>query len=131
MRRKLKRISENVRKFMVPVGFVMTRLKSTNASAVPRIPPARQSTSASRTKESSTDRRENPIARSVPISRVRAETCAYIVFIAPKEAPIAVITPTRIARTLMGAPVTICSSKYFFSVLPSNFRRWSPLTASM
>src|SRR5437762_1866913 len=39
--RKLKRISEKVRKFIVPVGFVMTRLKRTNASAVPRIPPIR------------------------------------------------------------------------------------------
>jgi len=54
---------------------------------------------------------------------MRAETCAYIVFMAPKDAPMAVKTPTMIARILIGAPVTICSSKYFFSVFPSSFRR--------
>ena len=109
----------------------MTRLKRTNASAVPRIPPIRQRRRASTTNETRTARREKPIARRVPISRMRAETCAYIVFIAPKDAPMAVKTPTRIARILIGAPVTICSSKYFFSVFPSSFNRWSPLTASM
>ena len=51
------------------------------------------------TNETRIERRENPSARSVPISRVRADTCAYIVFIAPNEAPIAVKTPTRKART--------------------------------
>ena len=87
--------------------------------------------SASTTKEIRTARRENPIARRVPISRVRADTWAYIVFIAPNEAPIAVKIPTRTASPLMGAPVTICSSKYSFSVFPSSFRRWSPFTVSM
>ncbi len=76
----------------------------------PSRPPTRQSTRASSTKETRIERREKPIARSVPISRVRAETCAYIVFIAPKAAPIAVKIPTMKASALMGAPVIICSS---------------------
>ena len=86
---------------------------------------------ASITNDTRIERREKPIARSVPISRVRAETCAYMVFIAPKAAPIAVKKPTMNASALMGALVIICSSKYLRSVLPSSFRRWSPLMVSM
>ena len=111
VRRKLKRISENVRKFIVPVGAVTRMLKRTNASAVPAIRLTAHRNRASRTKETRIATLEKPYRPgSVPISRVRAATCAYIVFMAPKEAPIAVKMPTRMASTLMGAPVTICSS---------------------
>ena len=95
---------------MVPVGRVRIRLNATKATRVPRTPPIRQSSAPSRRKEERTAPFVKPIARNVPISRVRAETCAYIVFIAPKAAPTAVKTPTRIASTFKGAPVTICSS---------------------
>ena len=44
------------------------------------------------------DRREKPRARSVPISRVRAATIAYMVFIAPKTAPIPMTKATKVAR---------------------------------
>ena len=43
------------------------------------------------------DRREKPSARSVPISRVREATRPYIVFIAPKMAPMPITTPTNTA----------------------------------
>src|SRR5262245_20640415 len=92
--RKLKRTSEKVRKFMVPVGLVRKVEKTSWVKITPRTPPARHSISDSSTKERRIERREKPIARRVPISRVRAETCAYIVFIAPNEAPIAVKSPT-------------------------------------
>ena len=50
-------------------------------------------------------RRENPIARSVPISRVRAATMAYMVFIAPKTAPTPITTDTKVASA-SSAPAT-------------------------
>ena len=61
----------------------------------------------SKTNESSTEMRENPSARSVAISRVRAATAAYIVFIAPKQAPIAMTMPTKKPRNLIGAAVDV------------------------
>ncbi len=39
--------------------------------------------------------REKPSARRVPISRVRAATIPYIVFIAPKTAPMPMTTATK------------------------------------
>ena len=42
--------------------------------------------------------REKPSARSVPISRVRAETMPCIVFIAPNTAPMPMTTDTNPAR---------------------------------
>src|SRR5262249_46053708 len=93
--RKLNRTSEKVRKFIVPVGLVRNRLNTRNVKTTPRTPPARHSRRASITKERRIERREKPIARRVPISRVRLETWAYIVFMAPKAAPMAVKIPTR------------------------------------
>ena len=43
-------------------------------------------------------KREKPSARRVPISRVRCETMAYMVFIAPKTAPMPITIPTKAAR---------------------------------
>ncbi len=40
-------------------------------------------------------RREKPRARRVPISRVRAATIAYIVFMAPNTAPMPMTTETK------------------------------------
>ena len=47
--------------------------------------------------------RENPSARSVPISRVRAATIAYMVFIAPKMAPTPITIATNPARPSSGS----------------------------
>ncbi len=44
------------------------------------------------------DRREKPRARRVPISRVRAATIAYMVFMAPKTAPTPMTKATKVAR---------------------------------
>src|SRR5262249_46517419 len=74
VKRKLNRTSENVLKFIVPVGLVRNRLKTRNVKITPSTPPATHSMSASITNETRIERRENPIARSVPISRVLAET---------------------------------------------------------
>ena len=49
--------------------------------------------------------RENPSARSVPISRVRYATAAYIVFTAPNTAPIDRIAVTNVANTRISVPV--------------------------
>ena len=77
---------------------------------MPIRPPIKQSSSASRTKDSRTARRENPIARSVPISRERAATRAYIVFMAPSELPIAMQIASTHATTLIGAEASSCWS---------------------
>ena len=47
--------------------------------------------------------REKPSARSVPISRVRAATMPYIVFIAPNTAPMPMTTATKLARPMSAA----------------------------
>ncbi len=47
--------------------------------------------------------RENPSARSVPISRVRAATMAFMVLTAPNTAPIPITTETNPARTRSAA----------------------------
>ena len=61
-------------------------------------PPTRASVAASTTNENRIARRENPSARRVPISRVRAATTAYMVFMAPKTAPIPMMMATKVAR---------------------------------
>ena len=50
-------------------------------------------------------RREKPRARRVPISRVRAATMAYIVFMAPKTAPMPMTTETNTARPMRACAV--------------------------
>src|SRR5262249_43020940 len=66
------------------------------ASTTPIAPAARARASDSNRKDPSTALGLNPSARRVPISVVRAETAAYIVFIAAKIAP----TPMMIATTI-------------------------------
>ena len=46
------------------------------------------------------ERRLKPRARRVPISRARAATCAYIVFAAAKQAPIAISTANTLPRMM-------------------------------
>ena len=75
------------------------RRRSSRWTAAPagsrRRPPASASSTDSKTNDVSTLRRRKPSARSVPISRVRAETIAYIVFIAPNTAPTPMTRPTK------------------------------------
>ena len=47
--------------------------------------------------------REKPSTRSVPISRARRATAAYMVFMAAKLLPIAMMTATKIPVYSMGA----------------------------
>ena len=60
-------------------------------------PPTRARMTDSSTNENRMERREKPSARSVPISRVRAATIAYMVFMAPNTAPMPMITATNVA----------------------------------
>ena len=52
--------------------------------------------------------RENPITRRVAISRERYATAAYMVFIAAKLEPIAMITATIHPMSLITAPELVC-----------------------
>ena len=54
--------------------------------------------------------RENPSTRSVPISRARRATAAYIVFMAAKLLPTAMMMDTKIPVYSMGAAPCVCSS---------------------
>ena len=55
--------------------------------------------------------RENPSARSVPISRVRYATAAYIVFMAPNIAPIDRMIVTNVPNTRITVVITCdCSA---------------------
>ena len=58
-------------------------------------------------------RREKPSARSVPISRVRYATAAYIVFIAPNIAPIDRISVTNVPKTR----ITVVIDRRLFGVV--------------
>ena len=69
------------------------------ASTIPIAPAVTASTSDSSRNDVITAIGAKPSARSVPISVVRDETAAYIVFIAPKIAPTAMITATIIPST--------------------------------
>ena len=71
-----------------------------SARTLPSRPPTSARNADSIMNDARIEARENPSARSVPISRVRAATSAYIVFIAPKIAPMPMMMPTKIARTV-------------------------------
>ena len=77
-------ISENVWKFVVEIGTICMN----DAANKPTAPPTKPSSSDSSRNATRIDSRENPSARSVPISDVRDATLAYIVIIAPMIAPI-------------------------------------------
>ena len=71
-----------------------------SARRQPSRPPTSARNADSIMNELRIDVREKPSARSVPISRVRAATSAYIVFIAPNTAPMPMMTPTNSARAV-------------------------------
>ena len=81
--RKGKATSEKVSKLVVENSEKFKIL----ARATPKSPPVIEIISDSVKNAKSIARRGNPKARRVPISRVRLDTEAYIVIIAPKIAP--------------------------------------------
>ena len=54
--------------------------------------------------------REKPSTRSVPISRARRATAAYIVFIAAKLLPTAMMMATKMPMNSMGAALAVWRS---------------------
>ncbi len=52
--------------------------------------------------------REKPSTRSVPISRARRDTAAYIVFMAAKLLPTAMMMATKMPTNSIGAAVVVC-----------------------
>src|SRR5439155_5764190 len=82
---KLNMISAKVAKLLVPVGAVRIERTMRTERRAPHRPPSRPSVVDSTTKDARTTARENPRARIVAISRVRADTWAYIVFMAPND----------------------------------------------
>src|SRR3984957_1196187 len=93
--RKLNASVENVTKFPNVVDSPLIGI----ARRIPTAPAATASTSDSSRNDVITAIGAKPSARSVPISVVRDETAAYIVFIAPNIAPTAIITATIIPST--------------------------------
>jgi hypothetical protein len=82
-----------------------------NASRHPTTPATRARNIDSITNAIRIERRENPRARRVPISRVRADTIAYMVFMAPNTAPKPMMIETNRASFLrMSASCPACSS---------------------
>ncbi len=76
-----------------------------SARTLPSSPPTSARNADSIMNELRIDVREKPSARSVPISRVRADTSAYIVFIAPNTAPMPMMTPTNSASAVRSLAV--------------------------
>jgi len=72
------------------------------------MPAASASASDSSRNDPITAQGRKPSARSVPISVVRADTDAYIVFIAAKTAPIPMITATIIPQWGAGIRPFVC-----------------------
>ena len=68
-------------------------------SRQPSIPPSKESSSDSKRNESSTLPREKPNILRTPTSRARRATAAYIVFIAAKLLPMAMMIETNTPRT--------------------------------
>jgi hypothetical protein len=93
--------SDQVAKFIIEIlNWLMT-----SEPSVPTTPPRSASTTASNTNEVRIAKREKPSARSVPISRWRWETAAYMVIIAPIAAPneqkIVMMTPSAVMNVLV------------------------------
>ena len=101
---RLNEISLKVTKLPMPV----VRLFSGSTSSRPRTPPSADSSSASTVKLARMLAREKPSTRRVPISAERRATAAYMVFIAAKQLPMAMMTATKVPRYWMGAAEVIC-----------------------
>ena len=100
--------------------------------SMPIAPPTMPSSSASASTETTTGDEPKPSARSVAISRVRADTAEYIVLSAAKIAPSPISTAmvTPIVRTSV-CRICDCRSKYSFSVNIRTLRRGSVVIVSL
>src|ERR1039458_4043003 len=87
---------------------VVTPFKAKKTSRQPRIPPKPASSTDSTKKLSRILPRENPSTRNVPISRARRATAAYMVFMAAKLLPMAMMIDTKIPRYSIGAAERVC-----------------------
>src|SRR5580704_8639264 len=122
--RKLNTASLNVTGLFVPVVIPLNGSIKTMPTAAPSI----DNNTDSKTNEVRMLDREKPITRNVAISRDRYATAAYIVFIAAKQEPIAMMIATRVPTNLMGLPLLVCFAQYSVSSMPFNLSRWSSLT---
>ena len=88
---------EKVCQFMAPV----VRPLSGRTQTAPMAPPMKEIKSASIKKEKTTAAPPKPRARMVAISRPRSATAEYMVFRAPKTAPMAMTEATSPPRMVM------------------------------
>src|SRR5580704_13699656 len=102
--RRLTTISLKVTAFDVPVVMPLNG----SIRTIPSAAPSSDNSTDSNTKEVRILGREKPITRRVAISRERYATAAYIVFMAAKLEPIAMMTATTHPMYLMGAPELVC-----------------------
>ena len=104
--RKLKLVSLKVTKFPIPVVTPFKGKAITHANS----PPSSDSNSDSIRKLSVMLPRVKPRMRSVPTSFARRATAAYMVFIAAKQLPIAMMMQTKIPRNFTGREEIVCAS---------------------
>ena len=76
----------------------------------PRVAPSKDNSSDSSMKEVRMLGRENPITRSVAISRPRYATAAYMVLAAAKHDPTAMMKATIQPTILIGPPDLVCEA---------------------
>src|ERR1017187_10942377 len=101
---RLNTTSLNVTAFDVPVCIPLNG----SISRSPATAPNRASNNDSKTNEVKMAGRENPNTRKVAISTPRYATAAYIVFIAAKLDPMAMMIATTMPMYLIGAPELVC-----------------------
>src|SRR5882724_7816939 len=94
---------ENVCQFMAPV---VRPLRGSTARQ-PTRPPTKEIRRASNKKDVTTLADPKPSARMVAISRPRSETAEYIVFRAPKMAPMAMIAATNPPRMVISVVMRV------------------------
>src|ERR1051325_6090307 len=103
---KWKVISLNVNQFVVPVA----RPLRGRTPIPPTMPPPIASSTASVTNDNAIDVREKPSARSTATSRPRDATAAYMVFIAAKAEPTAMMIAMTLPRMRTGVDDLVCSA---------------------
>ena len=103
---RLKSVSLKVTKLPTPVVVPFSGSTSRQPITPPKVARSRDSAK----KLVRMLKRENPRTRRVPISFERRATAAYIVFIAAKALPIAMMTATKVPRYRSSAPDEVCFS---------------------
>lgn len=106
VRCRLKTVSLKVRELPIPVLMPLNG----NIKTIPTIAPSNESSNASITNEVRMLGRENPMIRRVAISFERYATAAYIVFMAAKLEPIAMMIATNVPINLIAPPELVCFS---------------------